>query len=79
MVQAYWEIGRSIVEEQGGEERAEYGNALIINLSEKLTADYGKGFDERNSFYEAFLHDIPNSERVAFRIGMDALSAAMQG
>ncbi len=48
MVQAYWEIGRSIVEEQGGEERAEYGNALIINLSEKLTADYGKGFDERN-------------------------------
>lgn len=59
MVQAYWEIGRSIVEEQGGEERAEYGNALIINLSEKLTADYGKGFDERNlrfmrRFYTTF-------------------------
>ena len=59
MVQTYWEIGRSIVEEQGGEERAEYGNALIINLSEKLTADYGKGFDERNlrfmrRFYTTF-------------------------
>ena len=59
MVQAYWEIGRSIVEEQDGEERAEYGNALIINLSEKLTADYGKGFDERNlrfmrRFYTTF-------------------------
>lgn len=25
MVEAYWEIGRSIVEQQGGEERAEYG------------------------------------------------------
>ena len=59
MVQAYWEIGRSIVEEQGGEERAEYGNALIINLSEKLTADYGKGFDERNRFMRRFYTTFP--------------------
>lgn len=48
MVEAYWEIGRSIVEQQGGEERAEYGEALIAALSEKLTADFGKGFDARN-------------------------------
>lgn len=29
MVEAYWEIGKSIVDEQGGEERAKYGEALL--------------------------------------------------
>lgn len=33
MVEAYWEIGKSIVDEQGGEERAAYGEALIAGLS----------------------------------------------
>ena len=49
MVQAYWNIGRVIVEdEQKGKERADYGNYLLKNLSEKLIKDYGKGFDESN-------------------------------
>lgn len=39
MVEAYWEIGKSIVDEQGGEERAAYGEALIAGLSRRLTAD----------------------------------------
>lgn len=59
MVEAYWEIGRSIVEQQGGEERAEYGEELIEGLAERLTLDFGKGFDVRNlrfmrQFYLAF-------------------------
>lgn len=59
MVEAYWEIGRSIVEQQGGEERAEYGEALLRELSRRLTKDFGKGFDESNlrymrRFYLAF-------------------------
>lgn len=59
MVHAYWEIGRRIVEEQGGEERAEYGKALIRELAKKLTADYGRGFTTTNlkymrQFYLAF-------------------------
>lgn len=59
MVEAYWEIGRSIVEEQGGKERAEYGEALLQGLAERLTADFGKGFDVSNlrymrQFYQAF-------------------------
>ena len=29
MVEAYWQIGKSIVEEQNGEERAEYGTGLL--------------------------------------------------
>nr|QNO50951.1 hypothetical protein BBGANOMO_00025 [Methanosarcinales archaeon ANME-1 ERB6] len=52
MVQAYWEIGRIIVEEeQKGEERAEYGKALIKELSVRLTRDYGKGFNQTNLWY----------------------------
>ncbi len=52
MVQAYWNIGRVIVEEeQKGKTKAEYGKYLIKELSLKLTKDYGKGFTERNLWY----------------------------
>lgn len=45
MVEAYWQVGRTIVEEeQRGEARAEYGAALIKNLSVRLTAELGTGF-----------------------------------
>ncbi|GHT60827.1 hypothetical protein AGMMS50239_10530 [Bacteroidia bacterium] len=48
MIETYWRIGEKIVEEQGGEERSKYGDRLIANLSEKLTAEFGKGFDKTN-------------------------------
>jgi predicted nuclease of restriction endonuclease-like (RecB) superfamily len=49
MVLTYYEIGRMIVhEEQNGNERADYGKQLIKTLSIKLTADFGKGFSQRN-------------------------------
>jgi predicted nuclease of restriction endonuclease-like (RecB) superfamily len=52
MVQAYWNIGRAIVEEeQNGKERAEYGAELITQLSKKLTKKHGKSFSERNLWY----------------------------
>ena len=51
MVLAYWEIGRSIVEEQGDAERAVYGDKLIEGLSARLTGDFGKGFDTSNLRY----------------------------
>ena len=38
MVAAYWNVGREIVEKQGGAERAKYGDGLIKGLSLKLTA-----------------------------------------
>ena len=45
----YWEIGRHIVEfEQHGSERAEYGTALINNLSNDLKVRHGKGFSRSN-------------------------------
>lgn len=59
MVEAYWNIGRLIVERQGGEERATYGNGLITGLSKQLTTEYGRGFTATNlkymrQFYLAF-------------------------
>jgi len=48
MVEAYWHIGKNIVEKQGGEMRAEYGAQLIKALSEQMTADFGKGFTVAN-------------------------------
>lgn len=60
MVNSYWSIGKLIVEdEQNGSARAEYGKAVLQKLSEKLTTEFGKGFDESNLrymrlFYNAF-------------------------
>lgn len=59
-VHANFEIGRHIVEfEQQGEQRAAYGDALLTLLSERLTAEFGKGFGRSNiaycrSFYLAY-------------------------
>ena len=52
MVQAYWNIGRLIVEqEQKGEAKSKYGQALIKELSKRLTHDFGKGFTVTNLKY----------------------------
>ena len=48
MVEAYWNIGRVIVEKQRGSNKAEYGTALIKNLSKKMTKEFGKGFTVAN-------------------------------
>lgn len=48
MVQAYWKIGRIIVEhEQNGNARADYGKSVLQELSSRLTKDFGKGFSVR--------------------------------
>ena len=51
MVEAYWNIGKSIIEEQGGNEKAEYGAGLIKELSKQMTQDFGKGFTVTNLKY----------------------------
>ena len=51
MVEAYWNVGREIVEKQGGATRAKYGNGLIRVLAEKLTAEFGEGFTVTNLKY----------------------------
>ncbi len=52
MVQAYWHVGREIVEEeQRGKAKAGYGDELIVELSGRLTAEFGKGFTQTNLRY----------------------------
>src|SRR5207247_2322823 len=52
MVQAYWNVGRLIVEhEQGGVRRAAYGATVLDDVSRRLTADFGKGFTTTNLKY----------------------------
>ena len=41
----YYNVGKMIIEAQGGEERAKYGNGLIKKFSEKITKELGKGYD----------------------------------
>lgn len=49
MTQTYFQIGKRIVEEeQGGVSRAEYGSALLKNLSNELIKEFGKGYSEQN-------------------------------
>ncbi len=59
-VQTCWQVGRHIVEfEQGGQQRAGYGQRLLPLLAEQLAQEFGKGFDASNLrymrlFYQAF-------------------------
>ena len=66
MVQAYWEIGKEIYQACSNKDRAEYGKGLIKSISEKLSKEFGNGFDERNlrkmrQFYCAY----PNWDSVS--------------
>jgi predicted nuclease of restriction endonuclease-like (RecB) superfamily len=60
MVIAYWNIGRTIFEEeQKGKNRAEYRKQFVESLSARLTSEFGKGFDKTNiwnmiKFYRTF-------------------------
>ena len=57
MLHAYWEIGKYIIEyEQGGKLKAEYGKALLVNLSKDLSIRYGRGFSRSNLQYMRLLY-----------------------
>ena len=61
MVVAYWLIGREIVEEeQKGQKRADYGKAVIEDLSRRLKGRYGKGYSavslwNMRKFYQTYI------------------------
>ena len=60
MVDAYWNVGKMIVEEeQSGEYRANYGEMILKDLSRRLTIEFGRGFSVTNlrnmrQFYKVF-------------------------
>ena len=40
----YYNVGKLLIEAQGGEDKDKYGNALIKEYSEKLTNEIGRGY-----------------------------------
>ena len=66
MVEAYWLIGKRIVEEeQQGKERATYGEEILKTLSVELTKEFGKGFGTRNLWdFRKFYLTFPETEIV---------------
>lgn len=65
MVTAYWNIGKAVYEVCGGNDRAAYGKQVLKYISERLTAEFGKGFSVQGlrnmrQFYLAF----PDRSRV---------------
>lgn len=59
-----WLLGSVIVEEeQNGKQRATYGEFVIKQLSEKLTFQFGKGFDITNlKLFRRFYLEFPSLE-----------------
>lgn len=50
-VKTYFEIGRLLIEAQGGEKRAKYGDKLIKEWSLELSKEYGNNYSYRNLNY----------------------------
>ena len=71
-VLAYWEIGREIVEfGQKGKLRAEYGQRLLIKLSEDFTQKFGKGFSVDNlQLMRKFCMVFPGKDKI-FRLCLE--------
>ena len=70
MVNAYWQIGKRIVEEeQQGKERADYGRQLLKQLSAALTEEFGKGFSVQNLYsFRLFYLTFPEIFSTPWRI-----------
>jgi hypothetical protein len=57
MVTTYWKIGQYIVDfQQGGQVKAEYGKALLENLSRDLSSLHGRGFSRSNLNYMRLIY-----------------------
>jgi hypothetical protein len=51
LVLLYWSIGERIRREILGEQRAAYGEQIVLTVSRQLTAEYGRGFSRPNLFH----------------------------
>ena len=79
-VVTFFEIGRRIVEhEQQGNKRAAYGKAILKELSERLTKEFGHGFSEDNlsnmrKFYLMYGSRQEISETLSGKSGLSSKS-----
>lgn len=66
IITLYWNIGKKLSEEVLQGEKADYGKNIIGDLSERLTAEYGKGFEKSSVFKMVkFYQKFPEYEKVA--------------
>jgi len=73
MAASYWAIGRRIVEfEQGGQERAAYGEGLIERLSADLSARFGRGFSRQNLWQMRAFYLAWSVERISQALPLPA-------
>lgn len=80
-VRTCWEMGRHLVEfEQGGAERAKYGAKLLPRLAERLTAEFGKGFDTSNLRYmRLFYQAFPNCDALRHELSWTHYRLLLRG
>ena len=76
-VRTSWEVGRNIVEfEQGGRTRAICGAGLLPQSGERLTAEFGKGFDAANLYKMTQLYRLfPNLDALRLNLSWAPESA----
>ena len=66
MIFLYWEIGETICLDVLDHAKAEYGKGIVNELSQKLTQEYGKGFNRAAVFRMIqFYQEFPDKEKVA--------------
>jgi len=69
MVEAYWLIGKRIVEEeQKGRVRAQYGEQLVGAVSRQLTTEFGRGFSEANVWNFRLFYLTYPSEKILYTL-----------
>ncbi|WP_207736129.1 PDDEXK nuclease domain-containing protein [Fusibacter ferrireducens] len=64
MVVLYWNIGKKIREEVLLDNRAEYGQEVVKELSDQLRSEFGKGFSKRNLFNMIKFYDVFSNEGI---------------
>src|SRR3990170_7023399 len=76
---ANWLVGREIVEEeQKGRKRAEYGEKLLLNLADRLTADFGDGYSVHNlkfmrRFYREY-HELLGDAEIGYALRIQSVT-----
>jgi predicted nuclease of restriction endonuclease-like (RecB) superfamily len=64
MTMLYWRIGKRINEEILKGERAKYGGEIVVSLSRKLEAEYGRGFSEKSLRHMLRFAEVFPDERI---------------
>ena len=60
----YYNVGRLIVEAQGGETKSKYGDRIIRDYSKRLTLELGKGYSSTNLKYMRQFYLFQNGQPV---------------